>query len=95
MKKVLFALCCVAFMACNNENTPDTPLSATDKECFDVAIEGEYSYGYEGKDMTFEYFYNAEYDYWGGFALSTKCDTDMANGIFASLCFIEHFFCGN
>ena len=84
MKKVLFVLCCVAFMACNNENTPDTPALATDKECFDVAIEGEYSYGYEGKDMTFEYFYNAEYDYWGGFALSTKCDTDMANGLFAN-----------
>lgn len=84
MKKVFFALCCVASVACNNKKGPDAPVLASEKENFDVAIEGEYSYGYEGRDMTFEYFYNAEFDYWGGFVLSTKCDTDMANGIFAN-----------
>ena len=69
-------------MACESGKKPYP--SKTSAEHFDRAFEGSYKYGYATADLIFEHFYNEEYGYWGGFAQSTMCDADPANGLYAN-----------
>ena len=82
MKKILFALVVLCgLVACEKkwmEPVPDSSFT----ESFEKTISGDYSYGYVGDDLRFEYFYNDEFNYWGGFAQSKMYDTDLANGLF-------------
>ena len=68
-------------MACENGGGKHIP-SKSITEDFDRAFDGDYCLGYGNEDMLFEYFNNEEYGYWGGFALSKKCDSDPANGLY-------------
>lgn len=78
----LFAMTVIMLVACHKEST--TFVDDLRKECFDVATQSIYNYGYSNGDMEFSFFHNSEYDYWGGFAHSTLLDADAANGTFAN-----------
>ena len=81
MKKLLFALVMLSFVACENTDTPDVnPKSSI--ESFESLYEVEYLYGYASDVVECEYFYNEEYQYWGGFAVSKCFETDAAKGVF-------------
>jgi hypothetical protein len=80
MKKLFILMLALGAMACESGNKPYP--SKTSAEHFDRAFEGDYKYGYANADMIFEHFYNEEYGYWGGFAQSTMCDADPANGLY-------------
>jgi hypothetical protein len=70
-------------VACGREIVDDVP--ATPKcESFENFNAQDYYYGYENDNFKFEFFYNQEYAYWGGFACSNIKDTDPANGLFAN-----------
>ena len=82
MKKILFALVVLCgLVACEKKWLEPVPDSAF-TESFEKTISGDYSYGYVGDNLRFEYFYNDEFNYWGGFAQSKMYDTDLANGLF-------------
>lgn len=81
MKKLFILMLALGAMACENGDKP-VPSATTVTESFERAFEGDYCLGYGNEDMLFEYFNNEEYGYWGGFALSKKCDTDPANGLY-------------
>ena len=76
-----FAAVALVLSACHKETTTFVDENIF-TESFEAAFEGEYQYGYESDTFTFEYFYNQEYSYWGGFAQSMIFDTDAANGKF-------------
>lgn len=78
----MFAVALLGMVACGLEIVDKKPV--TEVENFDVAMTQESTYGYENEVFEFEYFYNEEYAYWGGFALSNVKDTDPANGLFAN-----------
>lgn len=78
----MFAVALLGMVACGLEIVDKKPV--TEVENFDVAMTQESTYGFESEVFEFEYFYNEEYAYWGGFALSNVKDTDPANGIFAN-----------
>ena len=81
MKKLIFAIALFAFASCQNGPEPDVSLkSAT--ESFECAYDVEYLYGYSSDVVECEYFYNEEYQYWGGFAVSKCFETDAAKGVF-------------
>ncbi|MBO5902061.1 MAG: DUF4465 domain-containing protein [Alistipes sp.] len=81
MKKLLFALVMLSFVACENTDTPDVnPKSSI--ESFESLYAVEYLYGYASDVVECEYFYNEEYQYWGGFAVSKCFETDAAKGVF-------------
>lgn len=80
MKKLFILILALGAMACESGKKPYP--SKTPAEHFDRAFEGDYKYGYANADMIFEHFYNEEYGYWGGFAQSTMCDADPANGLY-------------
>lgn len=83
MKKMLFcALVCVALCGCKKSSTTFVDDVEPNVESFETQFEGDYHYGYETDKLTFEHFYNEEFSYWGGFALTRKFDTDAANGLF-------------
>ena len=67
-------------MACDNGGKPMPPSTIT--ECFDKAFEGSYKYGYATADLIFEYFFDEEYSYWGGFVQSKMLDADAKNGLY-------------
>ena len=83
MKKLLFAIALFGVVACEPESVDIKPALA-EVEGFEKAMSEEYSFGYSNDDLRFEYFYNEEYAYWGGFAQSHVKDTDPANGLFAN-----------
>ena len=68
-------------MACENGGGKHIP-SKSITEDFDRAFDGDYRLGFGNAYMLFEHFYNEEYGYWGGFALSKMCDSDPANGLY-------------
>lgn len=71
----------LSFVACENTDTPDVnPKSSI--ESFESLYEVEYLYGYASDVVECEYFYNEEYQYWGGFAVSKCFETDAAKGVF-------------
>ena len=78
----MFAVALLGMVACGLEIVDKKPV--TEVENFDVAMTQESTYGFENEVFEFEYFYNEEYAYWGGFALSNVKDTDPANGLFAN-----------
>ena len=83
MKKMLFcALMCVALCGCKKSSTTFVDDVEPNVESFETQFEGDYHYGYETDKLAFEHFYNEEFGYWGGFALTRKFDTDAANGLF-------------
>ena len=71
----------LSFVACENTDTPDVnPKSSI--ESFESLYAVEYLYGYASDVVECEYFYNEEYQYWGGFAVSKCFETDAAKGVF-------------
>ncbi|MEE1167852.1 MAG: DUF4465 domain-containing protein [Alistipes sp.] len=82
MRKLMFALAILGAMACEREAADVQSVPTVEK--FDAAMTSDYSYGYENDHLEFEYFYNEEYAYWGGFAQSRVKDADAANGLFAN-----------
>lgn len=78
----MFAVALMTIVACEPDSVDRKP--DTEVENFDVAMTQESTYGFENEVFEFEYFYNEEYAYWGGFALSNVKDTDPANGLFAN-----------
>lgn len=76
------ALMCVALCGCKKSSTTFVDDVEPNVESFETQFEGDYHYGYETDNLTFEHFYNEEFGYWGGFALTRKFDTDAANGLF-------------
>jgi hypothetical protein len=81
MKKLLFALALLAFASCQNSTDPEvTPKRGV--ESFESLYAVEYLYGYSSDVVECEYFYNEEYQYWGGFAVSKCFETDAAKGVF-------------
>ena len=81
MKKLLFALMLLTFVACENTEAPDVNTKSF-VESFETLTASEYDYGFENDVVKCEYFFNEEYQYWGGFAVSKVFDTDAANGKF-------------
>lgn len=78
----MFAVALMGIVACEPDSVDRKPDTAVEK--FESAMTAEYAYGYENDIFEFEYFYNEEYAYWGGFALSNVKDSDPANGLFAN-----------
>lgn len=78
----MFALAILGAVACDREAADVQSVPTVEK--FDAAMTSDYSYGYENDHLEFEYFYNEEYAYWGGFAQSRVKDADAANGLFAN-----------
>lgn len=79
---LFYALVCVALCGCKKSSTTFVDDVEPNVESFETQFEGDYHYGYETDNLTFEHFYNEEFGYWGGFALTRKFDTDAANGLF-------------
>ena len=79
MKKLFILMLALGDMACESGDKPMPPSTITER--FDRAIEGDYRLGYDNEHMLFEYFYNEEYSYWGGFVQSKMFDTDLKNGL--------------
>ena len=83
MRKLMFVLALLGAVACGRENVDEVP-AVPMCESFENFNAQDYYYGYENDTFRFEYFYNEEYAYWGGFACSNIKDTDPANGLFAN-----------
>lgn len=80
MRKLFYLLCLLAFVSCDKGEESVAPEKIV--ESFEGVIDGEYAYGFHGENVGCEHFYNDEYNYWGGFALSKVYDRDAANGKF-------------
>ena len=78
----MFAFTLLGVVACEPDSVDVKPVSEVEK--FENVISAEYAFGYDNDTFEFEYFYNEEYAYWGGFAQSKVKDTDPANGLFAN-----------
>jgi hypothetical protein len=78
----MFAIALMGVVACEPDSVDRKP--NTEVEKFESTMTAEYAYGYENDIFEFEYFYNEEYAYWGGFAQSRVKDADPANGLFAN-----------
>jgi hypothetical protein len=78
MRKLFYLLCLLAFVSCDKGEESVAPEKIV--ESFEGVIDGEYAYGFHGENVGCEHFYNDEYNYWGGFALSKVYDRDAANG---------------
>ena len=81
MKKLLFALSVLAFVSCQNSPDPEVNIKSY-TESFESLYDVEYLYGYASDVVECEYFYNEEYQYWGGFAVSKCFETDAAKGVY-------------
>ena len=82
MKKLMFVVALMGIVACEPDSVDRKP--NTEVEEFESLMAVEYTYGFANDIFEFEYFYNEEYAYWGGFAQSKVKDTDPANGVFAN-----------
>lgn len=78
MRKLFYLLCLLAFVSCEKGEESVAPEKIV--ESFEGVIDGEYAYGFHGENVGCEHFYNDEYNYWGGFALSKVYDRDATNG---------------
>ena len=81
MKKLLFVLSVLAFVSCQNSPDPEVNIKSY-TESFESLYDVEYLYGYASDVVECEYFYNEEYQYWGGFAVSKCFETDAAKGVY-------------
>lgn len=82
MRKLMFVIALLGVVACEPDSVDRKP--NTEVEKFESTMTAEYAYGYENDVFEFEYFYNEEYAYWGGFVQSRVKDADPANGLFAN-----------
>ncbi|MBO7198621.1 MAG: DUF4465 domain-containing protein [Alistipes sp.] len=82
MRKLMFVIALLGVVACEPDSVDRKP--NTEVEKFESLMAVEYTYGFANDIFEFEYFYNEEYAYWGGFALSKVKDADPANGLFAN-----------
>ena len=78
----MFAIALMGVVGCDYDRVEDMPIREI--ESFENTLTEEYALGYENDLFEFEYFYNEEYAYWGGFAQSRVKDADPANGLFAN-----------
>ena len=78
----MFVIALLGVVACEPDSVDRKP--NTEVEKFESLMAVEYTYGFANDIFEFEYFYNEEYAYWGGFALSKVKDADPANGLFAN-----------
>lgn len=78
MRKLFYLLCLLAFVSCDKGEESVAPEKIV--ESFEGVIDGGYAYGFHGENVGCEHFYNDEYNYWGGFALSKVYDRDATNG---------------
>lgn len=78
----MFAVALLGVVGCGHEAVDIKPVPVF--ENFENVISAEYAYGYENDTFKFEYFYNEEYAYWGGFVQSKVKDTNPANGVFTN-----------
>ena len=78
----MFVIALLGVVACEPDSVDRKP--DTEVEKFESLMAVEYTYGFANDIFEFEYFYNEEYAYWGGFALSKVKDVDPANGLFAN-----------
>ena len=78
----MFVIALLGVVACEPDSVDRKP--DTEVEEFESQMAEEYTYGFANDIFEFEYFYNEEYAYWGGFALSNVKDADPANGLFAN-----------
>lgn len=83
MRRVFFAIALLGAVACERESVDVGPV-ASNVETFEQRMTAEYAFGYESDAFEFEYFYNEEYAYWGGFVQSKVKDSNPANGLFAN-----------
>lgn len=81
MKRIVLLLALVAFAACGPEWVDDVKPRVY-VESFEPKFDGDFKYGYQTDEFSFEYFYNEEFGYWGGFALTKKFDNNPANGLY-------------
>ncbi len=84
MNKIILLIALAVFVACDRESDAgnDPVVSRKVVESFETSFDGDFQYGYTTEDIEFEYFYNEEFGYWGGFAQSKKFDADAANGLY-------------
>lgn len=78
----MFTFALLGVVACEPDSVDVKPVLEVEK--FETVFSTEYALGYENDTFEFEYFYNEEYAYWGGFAQSKIKDADPANGLFAN-----------
>ena len=78
----MFAFVFLGAIACEPHDVE--PQREPKCESFENFNAQDYYYGYENDNFKFEFFYDQEYAYWGGFACSNIKDTDPANGLFAN-----------
>ena len=83
MRRVFFAVALLGAVACEPDSV-DVKAPQSEVETFEKSMDSEYALGYESEALEFEYFYNEEYAYWGGFVQSKVKDKDAANGVFAN-----------
>lgn len=83
MRRLLFAIALMGVVACERESVV-VEQSMPEVETFEKLLTSDYAYGYEGEALKFEYFFNEEFAYWGGFVHSKVKDSDAANGLFAN-----------
>ena len=81
-KRLLAFALLLGVVACDSKSESPSPLPSFTVENFDKAFDGDYSFGYTNEAMLFEYFYDEEYGYWGGFVQSKMFDTDPKNGLY-------------
>ena len=84
----MFAVALMGAVACSPEDLLFGPEKHVEE--FEKTINGEYSFGYENEHMKFEYFYNEEYAYWGGFMQSLYTAYWLAKVPFAALSSTTH-----
>ena len=78
----MFTFALLGVVACEPDSVDVKPVLEVEK--FENVFSTEYALGYENDTFEFEYFYNEEYAYWGGFVQSKIKDADPANGLFAN-----------
>ena len=78
----MFVIALLGVVACEPDSVDVKPTFEVEK--FENTISAEYAFGFASDIFEFEYFYNEEYAYWGGFAQSKVKDANAANGVFAN-----------
>ena len=78
----MFVIALLGVVACEPDSVDVKPTFEVEK--FENTISAEYAFGFASDIFEFEYFYNEEYAYWGGFAQSKVKDANAENGVFAN-----------
>lgn len=84
MKKIVLFFALVALVGCGEswveDARPKVFVESFEKANADANY--AYAYGFDTEQFEFEYFQNAEFGYWGGFAHSVVKDTDVKRGLY-------------